>query len=218
MEEPVFTVAVVADHPITRAGLEKLASDDPTMRVVATVSSVTELRKGFEQCDVVVLSIPEIDIATVDDVVEASELGRPLVITHWTGSPTVLATVRAGARGCISRSAEQAEVQEAMRVVARGGFYLCPRTIGRFQTELINRDADEQSGGLAPREIETLRWIASGYTHSQIATRMGLSKATVNTYAKRIRAKLNVNNKADLTRMAIELGHLAQSRRPPSVA
>jgi FixJ family two-component response regulator len=43
---------------------------------------------------------------------------------------------------------------------------------------------------LAPREIETVRWIAMGYTQAQIATRMGLSLATVNTYATRIRSKL----------------------------
>ena len=65
------------------------------------------------------------------------------------------------------------------------------------------RPADEDPSGLAPREIETLRWIALGFTHAQIATRMGLSQATVNTYAKRIRAKLAVGNKAELTRAAV---------------
>jgi DNA-binding CsgD family transcriptional regulator len=102
-------------------------------------------------------------------------------------------------------------------VVVRGGFYLCPRMVGQFQVELAHRGEEDQSG-LAPREIETLRWIASGLTHAQIATRMGLSQATVNTYAKRIRAKLNVSNKAELTRMAIELGHLSQGRRTTSAA
>ena len=48
---------------------------------------------------------------------------------------------------------------------------------------------------------------AHGLTQGQIATRMGLSQATVNTYAKRIRAKLKVSNKAELTRIAIDLGH-----------
>lgn len=217
MEEPVFTVAIVADHPITRAGLEKLASDDTGMRVVAAVGSVAELRGAAEAYDVVVLDIAQIDVATVNDVVHVAALGRPLVSSSWSGSPTLLATIRAGARGCISRFAEQREVREAMRVIVQGGLYLCPRMAGQFQMELANRDVDEQSG-LAPREIETLQWIASGFTHSQIATRMGLSHATVNTYAKRIRAKLNVNNKADMTRMAIELGYFSRGRRPSSVA
>jgi DNA-binding NarL/FixJ family response regulator len=108
-------------------------------------------------------------------------------------------------------------VREAIRVTAQGGFYICPKMVGQFQIEVAGHGEEEQSG-LAPREIETLRWIASGLTHGQIAKRMGLSQATVNTYAKRIRAKLNVNNKADLTRMAIELGHVTQGRRTTPAA
>jgi DNA-binding CsgD family transcriptional regulator len=61
---------------------------------------------------------------------------------------------------------------------------------------------------LGRREVETLRWVARGLTHRQIGTRMGLTEETVNTYLKRIRAKLGVHNKALLTRRAIELGYL----------
>ncbi|MEU8210349.1 response regulator transcription factor [Micromonospora sp. NPDC049044] len=213
----MFTVAIVAEHPISRAGMEKLASDDASMRVAAAVGSVAELDRSAGSYDVVVLDFPHIDVATVAQVAQVAALGRPLISSAWTGSPTLLATIRAGARGCISRFAEQADVREAMRVIVQGGFYLCPTMVGRFQLELANAGA-EDTNGLAPREIETLRLIASGFTHSQIATRMGLSQATVNTYAKRIRAKLNVNNKADLTRMAIELGHYSQGRRSTSAA
>jgi len=66
--------------------------------------------------------------------------------------------------------------------------------------------------GLAPREIETLQLIAQGFTYAQIATMMGLSQATVDTYAKRIRNKLNVTDKAEITRIAVELGHLVEER------
>ena len=61
---------------------------------------------------------------------------------------------------------------------------------------------------LAPRESETLGWLAVGLTHRQIAGHMGLTEATVSTYVKRIRSKLQVGNKAELTRMAIGLGLL----------
>jgi DNA-binding CsgD family transcriptional regulator len=92
---------------------------------------------------------------------------------------------------------------------------MCPQLVAQLHAELL-RSAQEESSGLAPREIETLRWIALGFTESQIATRMGLSQTTVNTYAKRIRGKLNVSNKADLTRMAIELGYLGHGHRHPA--
>ncbi|MFG1605280.1 response regulator transcription factor [Actinoplanes sp. NPDC049265] len=213
----MYQVAIVVEHPISRAGMEKLASDESGMHVVAAVESVEELQDHGGRYDMVVLDLPQMTSAALDTVAKAAAAGPTLVSSVWDGSPSLLATVRAGARGCVSRLAEQRDVREAMRVTTQGGFYLCPRMVGKFQVELANAGAEEQSG-LAPREIETLRFIASGYTHSQIATRMGLSQATVNTYAKRIRAKLNVNNKADLTRMAIELGHFSQGRRSSSAA
>ncbi|GGN63707.1 hypothetical protein GCM10011579_032350 [Streptomyces albiflavescens] len=59
---------------------------------------------------------------------------------------------------------------------------------------------------LAPRERETLRHIAAGRTYLQTARQMGLSKHTVDAYLRRIRAKLNINSTAELTRLAISLG------------
>ncbi|MEU6064510.1 MULTISPECIES: response regulator transcription factor [Streptomyces] len=59
---------------------------------------------------------------------------------------------------------------------------------------------------LAPRERETLQHIAAGHTYLQTARHMGLSKHTVDAYLRRIRAKLNINSTAELTRLAISLG------------
>lgn len=210
METDVFTVAIVGDQPVSRAGMEKLVSDEPSLEVAASVATVEDLDHTY---GIVILDLPlRGQPATPDFIGAIAKIGRPLISSSWEQPPTLIAAVRAGARGCITRHTEQTIVREALRTVAQGGFYLCSRLVGQFQAEL-SRPVDEDPNGLAPREIETLRWIALGYTHAQIATRMGLSQATVNTYAKRIRAKLNVSNKAELTRMAIELGHLAQ-RRP----
>jgi DNA-binding NarL/FixJ family response regulator len=210
MQTDVLTAASVGDQPVSRAGMEKLVSDDPALEVVASVGSVEELDGTYH---IVILDLPlRAQAATPGLISGVARIGRPLICSSWEQPPTLLAAVRAGARGCITRHTEQAAVREALRTVAQGGFYLCSRLVGQFQAEL-SRPFDEDPNGLAPREIETLRWIAQGFTHAQIATRMGLSQATVNTYAKRIRAKLNVSNKAELTRMAIELGHLSQRRQ-----
>jgi DNA-binding CsgD family transcriptional regulator len=65
---------------------------------------------------------------------------------------------------------------------------------------------------LSPREEETLDLIARGFTHAQVARRMGISKATVDTYVERIRGKLQVGNKAELTRAAMRLAGGADGR------
>ncbi|MFV2022117.1 LuxR C-terminal-related transcriptional regulator [Micromonospora sp. LOL_023] len=213
----MYQVAIVADQPICRAGVEKLATDVAGTRVVAAVASVAELHPLAGEYDAIVLDLPRFTVAAMDTVAKVSAIGPPLVFSVWDGSPSLLATIRAGARGCISRSAEQHDVRDAIRVIVQGGFYVCPYLVDRFQSEVSGR-VEEEPGGLAPREVETLRWIASGFTHAQVATRMGLSRATINTYAKRIRAKLNVSNKAELTRMAIEMGHLTESRRSSPAA
>jgi DNA-binding NarL/FixJ family response regulator len=207
----VFSVAIVADQPVSRTGLEKLASDDPAMRVVAAVASIPELLRRNETYDVVIVDLPVLDGAAFSQIQQVAAIGRPLVSSVWDRDASLFGTLRAGARGCITRRTEQRDIHVAIRVLAQGGFYLCPMMVDQFQFELA-APADMDQSGLAPREVETLRLIASGYTHAQIATRMGLSQTTVDTYAKRLRAKLNVTNKAELTRMAIELGHVPLNR------
>jgi DNA-binding NarL/FixJ family response regulator len=209
---PTRAVAVVDDQPITRSGLEQLAAGIPDLTVTASVASIEELDEVGGDYAVVVLNVPigEEGLAPAT-IARMAEISRPLVISTWDRPPSLLAAVRAGACGCLTRQSDHQAVTWALSVVAAGGFYLCERLVDRFQLELA-RPHQADPHGLAPREVETLRWIARGFTHGQIATRMGLSQATVNTYAKRIRGKLKVNNKAELTRIAIQLGHLGDDR------
>ncbi|MDT5028836.1 MAG: hypothetical protein QOE61_5262 [Micromonosporaceae bacterium] len=210
----VYSVAIIDDQPITRAGMERLASAEPQFTMVASVSSVEELDQvgGSGGCDIAILALPLHGRRNhIDTITSVAKVAHPVVTSTWDRPMALADAVRAGARGCVTRHSEQDEVLTALRIVASGGFYVCPALVEQFQTDFGS--AREESVGLAPREIETVRWIALGFTQSQIATRMGLSQATVNTYAKRVRSKLNVNNKAELTRVAIRLGYLADERQ-----
>ena len=124
----------------------------------------------------------------------------------------MLGVLRAGARGCLTWQSPPAALLDGVRVVARGGLYLGAELVEPLRQEL-GRPRPDIAGRLAPREVETLRFIAWGYTQLQIATRMGLTEATINTYAKRIRRKLEVGNKAQLTRIAVDLGYLDDDHR-----
>ena len=100
----------------------------------------------------------------------------------------------------------------AVRTVASGGFALSSQLADILQGELARVPAaagtTAATPALSPREEEALDLVARGLTHAQAASRMGVSRATVDTYVERIRAKLHVGNKAELARAAIE-------RRPP---
>jgi len=209
-------VAIVDDQPVSRAGMEQIVGADPRLSVVASVGSVEELdgRPGFE---VVVLVLPlRTQEPTLAVIARLAAVSRPVVVSAWDRPPGLMAAIRAGAYGCATLRSDRQSVTTAVRVVAEGGFYLCRLLVDDFHAEVAKPQAT--GNGLTPREVETLRWIAMGFTHAQIATEMGLSRATVHTYAKRIRTKLKVNNKAQLTRMAIQLGHLTDGHCDPRAA
>jgi DNA-binding NarL/FixJ family response regulator len=215
---PLRSVAIIDDQPITRSGLEQLAASTPGLSVTASVASIEELDLDDATYDVVLMDLPLWEQGlSLSAITRMAEVSRPLIISSWSRPPSLVAVVRAGARGCITRQSNHHAVAYGLTVVAGGGFYLCERLSARFQVEL-NQPSGADPYGLTPREIETLRLIAHGLTHVQIARRLGLSELTINTYAKRIRSKLKVKNKAELTRIAIELGHFANDVKNYTVA
>jgi DNA-binding NarL/FixJ family response regulator len=124
--------------------------------------------------------------------------------------------LRAGASGVINRRATADQLVKAIRQVTEGA------PVGphpRHQPGGTgDKPADQQETAghhLSEREEQVLRQISRGLTHGQIATRLSISPHTVDTYVKRIRAKLGVGNKAQLTRAAL-LGRLAVDDPPTS--
>jgi DNA-binding NarL/FixJ family response regulator len=213
--ESQVTVAIVCEQPMARAGLEQVVRACAGVTLGVSVSTVEELEEaqptGGEQ--VIIVDLPPVPYRPALEIIaKLAVIGRPLVSSAWEQPPTVLAAVRAGARGLITRYSDERSISRTLQTVAEGGVGISSELADQFLAE-VSSQAEGDDGALAPREAETLRWIALGFTHTQIATRMGLSPATVNTYAKRLRAKLNVNNKAELTRIAIELGHLTQGQQ-----
>ena len=211
-------VAIIDEQPITRAGLERVLSADAGFVVGASVSAVDEIDPGDTAgaYGVAVVAISSRDARRCNDIVRrVSTVANPVVIFTWDAPTMLWEAVQAGARGCVTRNCSEDEMLVAVRIAAAGGLYVSSDLMGELQPRRLAREA---TAGLAPREIETARWIGLGLTQRQIATRMGLSETTVNTYAKRIRSKLRVTNKAELTRAAIGLGFLTDDDRRDHVA
>ncbi|WP_227025094.1 LuxR C-terminal-related transcriptional regulator [Streptomyces tsukubensis] len=207
----MLDIAIVEHHNLVRRGLVDLvseASDGPLLRVVSVVAEPWQLDPAAPAPDVIILGpspVAEKDLP--DTVAELAPRGRILVVSDFTGAPRVAGALRAGAYGCVSRRVDDEELLLAVRTVARGGLHVSPGLAPKLHAEL-GQSTTASLPALARRERETLGWLASGLTHGQIARRMDLTEATVSTYVKRIKNKLNVGNKADLTRKAIELGLL----------
>jgi DNA-binding NarL/FixJ family response regulator len=161
---------------------------------------------------------PQCSLGVVDvSVVELEALDRPydelcrltrasrvlLLASHATGFPA--GGFRYGAHGIASKFSEPAELVEAVQLVVSGGTY--PPALAAEFRALDEPAPDEPSQPtLSDREQQVLIQLSAGLTHGQIARRLAISRHTVDTYVKRIRSKLKVGNKAELTRAAMSIG------------
>jgi two-component system nitrate/nitrite response regulator NarL len=217
-EEPVMIqVAVVDDHPVARCGIAAMLDDAVDIAVTATVASTEGLAagRGSEVADVVLLDLYQrSDVPCLADIVRLRASTRVLVMSASGRPSDVLGAIKAGAAGYLTKLADTAALVSAIRTVAGGGFALSPKLADIVQAELISgrepvadgsggRDPGQAAAHLSAREEQALGLIAQGFTHSQAARRMGVTKATVDTYVERIRAKLQLGNKAELTRAAM---------------
>jgi DNA-binding NarL/FixJ family response regulator len=213
--DDVIRVAVVDDHPIARYGIEHVLESVSGIEVVASVGAVADLAAALPADvapDVLVLDLYLDGTPALAAVASLSATTRVLVMSASGNPADVLGAVRAGASGYLTKQSQADLIVSTVETVAAGGFMLSAELANVLQAELVRQEAprvDLASAGkvtepkLSPREEEALTWLAKGFTHQQIATRMGVRKATVDTYIERIRTKLQVGNKAELTRAAL---------------
>ncbi|WP_329383957.1 response regulator transcription factor [Streptomyces sp. NBC_01716] len=123
----------------------------------------------------------------------------------------VLQALRSGVHGYVSKDVDPSNLVAATAAVSSGGFFLGLRIADVLFLPREMDPLEEQPARvpeLTRREKDVLVMIAQGLTHKQIGNRLTLSKATVDTYAYRIRQKVGAVNKAGLTRFAVEVGLL----------
>ena len=214
-EDPRAVRVVIADdHPVFRDGLASLLSTQPGVDVVATAADGAEAIEHAERLrpDVVVmdLQMPVLNgiEATRRLTAQLPEV-RVLVFTMGEEDGTVLAAMRAGARGYLVKGASQDEVSQAIATVHAGGLV--------FGASLATRIADLLSGGgaapdrsafpqLTERELEILDLIAAGRNNSQIAQALFLAPKTVRNNVSNILAKLQATDRADAIIRARDAG------------
>jgi DNA-binding NarL/FixJ family response regulator len=215
-ESELIQVAIVDDHPVARRGLQSILAEAGDIQVSAAVATPAELSltgPGAGHTDVIMLDLYHDGDEPCLDVIAKLRREHKVLVVSASGRPAdVLGAIRAGACGYVTKLADPPMLVAAVHTVASGGFAMSSQLADILQGELARApavaEAAPDSPALSRREAEALNLIAQGLTHAQAASRMGVSRATVDTYVERIRAKLHVGNKAELARAAIE-------RRPP---
>jgi DNA-binding NarL/FixJ family response regulator len=203
----VLRVAIVDDHPIARRGLAAILAAVPDLTVVASVEACADLPAdddGTVPADLLILDLYLADGRPALADIRRLSAQRPVLVVSASRAPAdVLAAMQAGASGYLTKQAHEDDYVAAIRSVLDTGLYLSAQLADLLDAAVGAAPAAVEREPLSPREQEALRYIARGFTHQQAATRMGVSKATIDTYIARIRGKLGLGNKAELTVAAL---------------
>jgi DNA-binding NarL/FixJ family response regulator len=209
---------VVDDHPMWREGVARDLTE-AGLEVVATAGNGKDAITRFPAArpDVLVLDlqIPAPNgVAVTAEVVRQDPSVRVLILSASGEQQDVLEAVKAGATGYLVKSASRAELVAAVRRVALGDTVFTPGLAGLVLGE-YRRLSDtrgtaatgrDETPRLTERETEVLRLVAKGMSYKQIAERLFLSHRTVQNHVQNTLRKLQLHNRVQLVRYAIEQG------------
>jgi DNA-binding NarL/FixJ family response regulator len=205
----VTRVVIVDDHGLFRAGVRNELGE--TIEVVGEAGSVAEAVPLIRELDpdVVLLDVHLPD-GGGQGVIAAVAPERPgvrfLALSVSDAPEDVIAVIRAGARGYVTKTISAEELRDAVERVAGGDAVFSPRLAGfvldAFRSDAVQPDAELEQ--LTPREREVLRLIARGYRYKEIAARLHLSVKTVESHVSAVLRKLQLSSRHELTRWAAE--------------
>ncbi len=205
---------VVDDHPMWREGVARDLTDAGYHVVAAVGEGAQAVRIARSvRPDVVVLDLQLPDLSGVEVIgglVAALPQVRVLVLSASGEQQDVLDAVKAGAAGYLVKSAAREEFLDAVRRTAEGDAVFTAGLAGLVLGEYRRLAAAPGDGPEAPRlsdrETEVLRLVAKGLTYRQIAERLTLSHRTVQNHVQNTLGKLQLHNRVELVRYAIEQG------------
>jgi DNA-binding NarL/FixJ family response regulator len=208
-------VMVVDDHPMWRDAVERDLRA-AGIEIVATASNgkdvINRARATRPAVVVLDLRIPEPNGVEVTATLVADDpTVRVLILSASGEERDVLDAVKAGATGYLVKSASRQELIDAVRRVAAGGTVFTPGLAGLVLGEYRRLAGTGNAPGddtprLTERETEVLRLVATGLSYKQIAERLVLSHRTVQNHVQNTLRKLQLHNRVQLVRYAIEQG------------
>ena len=217
-------VLIVDDHQLFRAGVR--AELEGLVDIAGDAATVEDaVREIAEQApDVVLLDVhmpappaepgaPPVVGGGVEVIRRAAAQGNPprfLALSVSDAAEDVIAVIRAGARGYVTKSISGPELADAVRRVHDGDAVFSPKLAGFVLDAFAGAPpapaaADDPAlDHLTPREREVLRHLARGYLYKEIALRLGISAKTVEAHVSAVLRKLQLSNRHELSRWAVE--------------
>src|SRR4051794_29217937 len=203
-------VFLVDDHQLFLSGVRAELQDD--VEVVGTASEVDAavdmIRERVPDVVLIDVHMPAGGGARViRDVLTTHPDVRFLALSVSDSPDDVIATIRAGARGYVTKTIEPHELADAIHRVAAGDAVFSPRLAGFVLDAFASAPApssDPELDLLTPRESEVMRHLARGYTYKEIARRLDISVKTVESHTSAVLRKLQLSSRHELARWATE--------------
>ena len=202
-------VVVVDDHALVRAGVKAEIADAVDVvgeadDVEGAIDVIVGTRPDVVLCDV---HLPGGNAPAVIAGVRAAEVETTfLALSVSDAAEDVIAVIRAGARGYVTKAISADELVGAIQRVAGGDAVFSPRLAGfvldAFAGDIPSAQVDSEFDQLTAREQEVLRLLARGYAYKEIGRRLSISIKTVESHASSVLRKLQLSNRHELTRWA----------------
>jgi two-component system response regulator NreC len=206
-----LSVLLVDDHPVFRQGLRSLLEREK----FDVIGEAADGREAISMADrlqpqmvVIDLAMPTLNgIDAVREIVKRAPRTKAILLTMYTEEHHVLEALRAGIKGCVSKSQAAEHLLQAINDVSGGGVYLSPHVSGAVvQAYLAKSEMPYEP--LTPRERQVLQLIAEGKTTKETAALLDVSVKTAETHRTNLMEKLDIHSTAGLVRYAIRRGLL----------
>jgi DNA-binding NarL/FixJ family response regulator len=218
MGQPI-RVLLVEDHELVRAGFTSLIQSLPGMEVVGGAANGRQALVLIRELmpDVVLMDItmPELNgLNAVGQIAAEFPLVRVIMLSMHDNEEYFRQALQAGAAGYLVKDADPAELELAIRSVARGGSYLSPAVSRHVVSEYVRGRTSEPGGfdRLTPRQIEIVQLIAEGHTNAEIAQILGVSSKTIETHRSQLMARLQIHDVTGIVRYAVRMGLVSSDR------
>jgi DNA-binding NarL/FixJ family response regulator len=210
-EKNAASLVIVEDYPLIRDALAQWLNNTPGFTVIAAVGDAQGARECIRQHqpDVVLLDLM---LGGIDSLALIAELAgelpgtKFLVLSMMNEALYAERAMRAGAVGYVMKTAETAEVVNALKTVLDGRIYLSPKIFVRMFRGLLKRSSRvglPGAEGLSDRELQVFQMIGTGLQNREIAEQLKLSVKTVETHRENLKNKLGFQDGADLKNAAV---------------
>lgn len=208
-------ILLADDHTLVRETLGRWLANSDSITVIAQVSNSDDAITiaAREEPDIVVLDInmPGADVFEAARIIRIrSPKSKIIFLSAFHLDRYIEQALAAGALGYVTKGESPETLERAIRAVASGGVYFSPDVQARIVIDVsgprLVDTAQTRASMLTPRELEVLRYLATGLSKKEIADKLDLSIGTINNHAANLMRKLDIHDRVKLTHFAIREG------------